>query len=1123
MLPKKRTDQSKSNSPTRYVTTLWLVMSIALLAVTIGFVAAELREGYSEHGEFLQYMVDSEVRIFQSILQSEGGMGTDITEETAARTLSYLHEAHSNAVDFGPTGEHVFGEMVGNTINIYGKSTEARIPVGSGLAIPMQRALAGQSGTIIARDYNGTLVYAAYAPVPNTNVAFVAKMDVSEVIGVETRAFAPAVLLALLVLMTVTRVFAGNINKIVNTFHDDAVRFERAERIGNFAYWFSRVNDDEMTVSENMENILPQLVRGGKMSRTEYFSFIHPEDLEWVRAAFADALESAGELDYIHRVIDLPGDKVRYLRIQADFGSESVEKSDLVEGMLQDVTESEKLNTRLEAQRRKHFERLTYLEVGFVIYNPDSTLRFVNEKAQEMFHLSEVNVGAQGCEDPIWQFKHEDGRSMKPSEYPVSKLIGEGGRIQNKLIRYPDESGSRNRWLFWSGYVEYTEENGAQQRSVPESVIITYTDVSETVSAREGLESSNALLRERVIQQESVRSIQEILDDCPNVRQVIPEVAESLDKGLGQTSSLTATIIVDDMAYGGNITSRDESIHTIGIRPDGQHQGELRLCSPVGERPRTEFSIENAIGFCELVASIVENAFEKEETVRRLTLLNASLQSTIEGVLITDSDGTIEWVNPAIESITGYTKDELIGRNPRTLKSGRQSKEFYEQMWGQISAGQPWRGEFVNRKKSGDYYNAQISITPIIDDTGAITHYIGVHDDITEIRDTERQLRQAQKLESLGTLAGGIAHDFNNILSSIIGFADLARGELDEDSQAHKDIGEVLKAGDKARTLIRQILTFTRGEESESVPLYPHLVINEAMKLLEQGIPNSVEFETNLEKIDSVVHMDPTRLHQLIMNLVTNAFQALPTEKGHVSVSLSEVHLTKPVYGVTTTIHPGLFAELVVSDDGAGIPEALMRKIFDPFFTTKDVGKGTGLGLSTVIGIVEQAKGAIKVESAEGQGTTFTVYLPAYLQDQEKDSNKVFDLIRGNGEHIAIIDDREEICELHRRIVESLGYTATTFTSSRSALDTITQNARAYDLILTDYTMPEISGLELASEVAKIRPELPIVICTGRTDLVNKTESALSKEIPVISKPLGVDILSKTLHRLISNNFEGGS
>ena len=393
------------------------------------------------------------------------------------------------------------------------------------------------------------------------------------------------------------------------------------------------------------------------------------------------------------------------------------------------------------------------------------------------------------------------------------------------------------------------------------------------------------------------------------------------------------------------------------------------------------------------------------------------------------------------------------------------------------------------------------------------TRMMGVNLDITEKKEMENRLQQAQKMEAIGTLAGGIAHDFNNILFPIVGISELMMEECPKDSPLHDNLSQILRAGKRGSELVKQILSFSRQTDHQVMPMRLHHVLKEVLKLVRQTIPANIKIKQNIQNQCGMVNADPTQIHQVAMNLITNAYHALGSTGGEIGVALLETEIDDKRNSFMD-MKPGKYATLTVSDTGSGMPPELMEKVFEPYFTTKEQGKGTGLGLAVVHGIIKEHHGEIKVYSEYGKGTVFYVYLPIIKGEtsEEKNIPKVIDPT-GN-EKILLVDDEAAIVKLEKQILERLGYRVTEYTSSPDALGAFSEKPYAYDLLITDMTMPDMTGDILARECNAIRPDMPVIICTGFTEHLD-LKSGLANIKGILMKPIVKNKLAKTIRAVL--------
>ncbi len=494
-----------------------------------------------------------------------------------------------------------------------------------------------------------------------------------------------------------------------------------------------------------------------------------------------------------------------------------------------------------------------------------------------------------------------------------------------------------------------------------------------------------------------------------------------------------------------------------------------------------------------------------------------AIDHSSDTIMITDTSGLIIYANPAFEKIAGYSQKEAQGKNPRLLQSGKHDKSFYKELWKTISSGKTWSGRFINKRKDGSLYIEDANISPVFSGNGKIVNYVAVKRDITEKLKLEAQLQQAQKMESIGTLAGGIAHDFNNILFPIVGYTEMLLEDVPENSPFKDSLNKIYKSSLRAKDLVNQILTFSRQETSELKLIKMQPIVMEALKLMRSTIPTTIKIKSDINDDSSVIKADPTKIHQIVMNLTTNAYHAMEDTGGELSVSLKKIQLGDQ--DITDLgIEPGIYACLIVSDTGMGMDKKLTDKIFEPFFTTKAIGKGTGMGLSMVHGIVNAMGGAIQVYSEPSKGTEFHVYFPIEKDSFEKQVTNTKEKILGGNDLILIVDDEEEILAMEKKMLERLGYQVTSLTDSMEALETFRANPHRFDLIITDMAMPNLSGDKLSIELIKLRPDIPILLCTGFSETISEEKAKLMGIKGFLTKPITRMDLSKKIREVLGTN-----
>jgi len=492
---------------------------------------------------------------------------------------------------------------------------------------------------------------------------------------------------------------------------------------------------------------------------------------------------------------------------------------------------------------------------------------------------------------------------------------------------------------------------------------------------------------------------------------------------------------------------------------------------------------------------------ERMRAEAELRLQSAALEAAANPIAITDHSGTIIWVNAAFTKCTGYGAGEAIGKNPRELvKSGIHNQAFYKHLWDTVLAGNVWHGEMTNRRKDGSLYPEDQTITPVKDDHGKVTHFIAIKRDLTEEKQLQAQFLQAQKMESVGRLAGGIAHDFNNLLTIINGRAELASMTLSEGDPLRTDLQDIHRAGERAASLTRQLLAFSRKQIIAPGVLNLNTLVVDMQKMLQRLIREDIDVVIAPVKDLGSVRADPGQIDQMILNLAVNARDAMPSG-GTLTITTQDVELDEAFTARHPSVVPGPHVMLAVSDTGVGMDEATRTRIFEPFFTTKEPGKGTGLGLSTVYGIVKQSGGSICVYSELGKGTTFKIYLPRVEEVAQEDQPARSAMPVHGTETVLIVEDEEAVRRVARRILESAGYTVLTAANPGEALLLLERHQEPVHLMLSDVVMPGMSGRDLAARIADIRPQIRILYMSGYTDDAILQRGVLDHAMHFIPKP----------------------
>jgi len=537
---------------------------------------------------------------------------------------------------------------------------------------------------------------------------------------------------------------------------------------------------------------------------------------------------------------------------------------------------------------------------------------------------------------------------------------------------------------------------------------------------------------------------------------------------------------------------------TLTISHSGKHANLWATASPLLDQEG------NYVGAIESIRDISERKTAQQRLSDKNVLLAKILDNIPHHVFWKDRDSVFQGCNLNFAQVAGLdAPEDIVGKTDFDLVWEKEEAEFYRQCDQEVmESGEPLL-DIEEPQLQADGKNAIIltSKVPLRNTVGEVVGILGLFADITSQRALEKQFRQSQRIEAIGTLAGGIAHDFNNILTAVIGYTEFTMADLPSESQNQFSLSEVLKAAHRAKDLVQQILMFGQQMERERTPTMITPIIKEALELLRATIPTTIGICHEIDEDTGSVLADPTQIHQVIMNLGTNAYHAMKENGGTLEVTMDNLHVDAELAATSPELHEGAYVRLAVSDTGHGMGQETLDHVFEPYFTTKKTGEGSGLGLSVVHGIVMGHGGAITVKSTPGEGTSFTIYLPRLFDEVAREITEQENLPKGN-ERILFVDDEEALVRLGQNNLKSLGYEVTTATSGVDALELFRCDPQAFDLIFTDQTMPTITGTQLSEKILKVRPDIPIILCTGfsATTSVETAKSVGIKKF--IMKPL---------------------
>jgi len=513
-----------------------------------------------------------------------------------------------------------------------------------------------------------------------------------------------------------------------------------------------------------------------------------------------------------------------------------------------------------------------------------------------------------------------------------------------------------------------------------------------------------------------------------------------------------------------------------------------------------------------------EDLTQRKDNETRLQKLSQAVEQAGEAMVITDANGTIEYANPAFTKVTGYRLDEVLGKNPRVLKSGKQDAQFYVSMWETLARGEVWHGKLIDRKKDGSHYPTMLTIAPMLDETGEITNYIGIQQDLTEYESLEGQFHQSQKMEAVGTLIGGIAHDFNNTLAGITGNLYMAKKAAVTLPDVVNRLTSVESFAFRASGMIQQLLTFSRKGTVQMNPISITPFLKEVIKLQEVSVPENISLTHSIQDIPLTVNGDINLLQQVLINLINNARDALEgIEKPVIFIELEQQAVDDDFLRQNPNITAREVACISVSDNGKGIAPDVVEHVFEPFFTTKGVGKGTGLGLSMVFGAIQSHGGSIQVESRQGGGTTFHIYLPLeHASSSDNFDESSGEALPGSGETILLVDDEVSVLAMGKDVLESLNYNVMTASDGQQAVEMYTAHHDAIDLLILDVVMPNMGGVEALQQIRQQYPDVKALFASGYDRSHSLVEMGNIRPEMMIGKPYSITKLSQLIRAMLA-------
>ncbi|WDP89857.1 MAG: PAS domain S-box protein [Desulfobacter sp.] len=841
---------------------------------------------------------------------------------------------------------------------------------------------------------------------------------------------------------------------------------------------------------------------------TNFLSFIPKEERGKVMKSISNLTPQSPVQIHEHRA-HAPDGNIRWQQWTNRAVFDNQGKAFLFHAIGQDITERKQHTAALIASEKKYRALIETTNTGYLIL--DKAGRVIDAN-QEYARLSGHNFVKEilGRSVVEWTAPHD----RKKNEQEVKKCCKKGG-VKSLQIDYMDKTGRRLPVEINAKLVH--SDDGVR-------ILSLCRDITER-SIKNKLQESQF----RLIEYAADHSIKELLQKFLDEAEILTESkigffhfvendqvtlslqawsTNTLEKickaeGGGQHYPKSqAGVWADCLNVGGPIIHNDyESLqHKKGL-PEGHapvvrelvvpviRGGKVMAILGVGNKP-SDYHIHDV----ETLQQLADHAWEtvvgkraEEQTKRSERFLDTIVENIPNMLFVKDAE-ELRFIrfNKAGEELLGLSRDKLIGKNDYDFFPKNEA-DFFTRKDREVLASRQLvdiPDEPIQTKAKGER-RLHTKKIPILDDCGDPEYLLGISEDITEYKKIEAQLRQTQKMESIGNLAGGVAHDFNNILCPIIGLSEMMLEDFPQDSMEYDNIQEIFTAGKRGSELVKQILAFSRRSAHKLIPVQIQQILKEVIKLSRSTIPSDIDIISDIQQDCGQVMADPVQIHQIAMNLITNAYHAVEKSGGQLSVTLRETELPEENQGNKSLI-PGRYALFSVSDTGCGIAPEAMDKIFDPYFTTKKKNKGTGLGLAVVYGIIKECRGDIEVRSTLGTGTKFTVHIPIIETSHEQKAAEPEKQLKTGNERILLVDDEAPVARLEKQILQRLGYRVTARESSTDALNTFKAAPDAFDLVVTDMTMPNLTGDQLAREMISIRKDIPVIICTGFSERMNE-------------------------------------
>ncbi|MCP3872144.1 MAG: PAS domain S-box protein [Desulfobacteraceae bacterium] len=873
-----------------------------------------------------------------------------------------------------------------------------------------------------------------------------------------------------------------NTNRIL---HEKEQSLRHAQAIAQIGSWEWNVTDDSFIFSDEMYRIY------GIDSANQFLSIwtimeqaIHPNDKDHVIARAKETWQTGKSEKLSYRIVHQDGD-VRWIESMPPEVKET--KNDdaplCIIGTIQDVTEWKQTEDKIKQLSQFRELIIDNANIWLNVLDEKANVIFWNKAAESISGYTKEEVVGHGR---IWEWSYPEKEYREKIIAKAAEIIEKNEVLEDFETTIQCKDGEK-RNISW-----YSRNLTNNQGDLIGSIALG-RDITEHKRFEQTIKKNEKFLRTIYEAADNVAFVvtdlagkdTKILDVSPGAEKIFQYNREEV---IGKKVAIfhPQEIVEDFPKMQAELLEHKKgySGETVLVRKSGEQFSALFTIHPKFD---VEGNIDGTIG---VSIDITERKIE-EERYRK------TIESSIDGFWIVNTRGSFLEVNKAYSNMIGYSRDELLKMSIMDIEAVEHPEETRKRIEKIVRIGSD-QFESRHRHKEGYIIDVEVSATYTQDSGGLFFVFLR---DITNRKQMEERLRQAQKMESIGNLAGGIAHDFNNLLCPIIGMSEMLLEDLPDDSLEHENAKEIFSAGKRAGDLVNQILAFSRQSEHKMVPVRVQNVLKEVLKLSRSTIPTNIELQQNIQQNCGLVKADPSQIHQVAMNLITNAFHAVEEKNGVIDVEFEEITLQCNELP-DIEMQSGQYVRLTVSDNGIGMSQNTIHNIFEPYFTTKERGKGTGLGLAVVYGIVKEHSGDIKVYSEIGRGTTFNIYLPLMKKTSEIAAITQVEGTAIGTESILLVDDEVSVAKLEAQMLSRLGYQVTVETDSNEALSSFTANPNFFDLVISDMTMPNMTGDQLAKKILSIQPETPIVICTGFSERINKEQAEMLGVKGFLMKPV---------------------